>query len=67
MINPLKQLRIPIRCINGDLFPTSVEENRKVYADFDAIVLKHMGHYPMLENPALFNQSLEKILKEVAK
>ncbi len=67
MISPVKQLRIPIRCINGDLFPTSVEENRKVYADFDAIVLKHMGHYPMLENPTLFNDSLEKILKDLGK
>ncbi|MFB3905427.1 MAG: alpha/beta fold hydrolase [Acidobacteriota bacterium] len=67
MTGPIKQLRIPIRCINGDLFPTTVEDNRKVYADFDAIVLKHTGHYPMLENPALFNESLERILKEVAK
>jgi len=67
MTNSLKQLRIPIRCINGDLFPTSIEANRKVYPDFDAIVLKHIGHYPMLESPSRFNQSLEKILKEVAK
>jgi pimeloyl-ACP methyl ester carboxylesterase len=67
MAKPVKQLRVPIRCINGDLFRTEIEANRKVYADFDAVVLKHMGHYPMLENPALFNQTLERILKEVAK
>ena len=67
MVPPIKQLRVPIRCINGDLFPTSIEANRKIYADFDAVVLKHMGHYPMLEKPTLYNQTLERILKEVAK
>jgi len=67
MVPSVKQLRVPIRCINGDLFPTSIEANRKIYADFDAVVLKHMGHYPMLENPVLFNQALEQILKEVVR
>ncbi len=67
MVPSIKLLRVPIRCINGDLFPTSIEANRRVYADFDAVVLKHMGHYPMLENPVLFNQTLEQILKQVVK
>jgi len=63
---PLKGLLIPIRCINGDLFPTDIEANRQVYRDFDAVVLKHMGHYPMLENPELFNQTLTRVLKDLA-
>ena len=35
------------------------------FADFDAVVLPKTGHYPMLENPELFNQHLETILKEL--
>lgn len=58
----VKALAIPIRCVNGDLYQTQIDKNREIYPDFDAIVLPKTGHYPMLENPVLFNQSLEKIL-----
>jgi len=53
----------PIRCINGDLFPTEVEKNRQLHPDFDAVILPHTGHYPMLEKPELFNRHLEEIVK----
>jgi pimeloyl-ACP methyl ester carboxylesterase len=52
----------PIRCINGDLYPTQVENNRKVHADFEAVIMTHAGHYPMLERPAEFNQHLRAIV-----
>jgi pimeloyl-ACP methyl ester carboxylesterase len=61
----LKQLKVPIRCVNGDLYPTAMEKNRSVYADFDAIIMPHTGHYPMLENPALFDQHLKSALKKL--
>lgn len=61
----VKKLTIPIRCINGDLFPTLVEKNRSIHANFDAVILPNTGHYPMLENPDLFNQHLEAILKDL--
>ena len=50
-----RRLTIPLRAINGDLYPTNVEEVRRIKADFDVIVMKHMGHYPMLERPGEFN------------
>jgi pimeloyl-ACP methyl ester carboxylesterase len=59
----VRRLRIPIRCINGDLFPMKMEENRLVYPDFDAIVLPHTGHYPMLECPETFNRHLSQIVE----
>jgi pimeloyl-ACP methyl ester carboxylesterase len=65
MAKLIKNINIPIRCINGDLIPTQVEKNRGIHADFDAVILPNTGHYPMLENPELFNQHLEKILKEL--
>jgi len=67
MAELVKNINIPIRCINGDLYPTQVEKNRGIHADFDAVVLPNTGHYPMLENPELFNQHLEAILKELQK
>ncbi|MFI5165685.1 MAG: alpha/beta fold hydrolase [Thermoanaerobaculales bacterium] len=50
---------VPIRAINGDLWPTQIEANRKITPDFDAVIMKGAGHYPMLERPAEFNRLLE--------
>lgn len=57
----------PIRCINGDLFPTQVEANRKIHPNFAAVVLSHTGHFPMIEQPERFNRELEKIISELTK
>jgi pimeloyl-ACP methyl ester carboxylesterase len=58
-----RKLDVPLRAINGDLYPTDVQAARKVKADFDAIVMKHMGHYPMLERPAEFNQLVAAVVE----
>ena len=57
---PARQLRVPVRCINGDLYPTNIKANQEIVADFDAVVLAHTGHFPMLERPDEFNQRLEE-------
>jgi pimeloyl-ACP methyl ester carboxylesterase len=49
---------VPIRAVNGDLWPTLVETNRSVVPDFDARVMKDAGHYPMLERPTEVNDLL---------
>jgi pimeloyl-ACP methyl ester carboxylesterase len=51
-----RRLTAPLRAINGDLFPTDIAANRKIKPDFDAVIMKHMGHYPMLERPDEFNR-----------
>jgi pimeloyl-ACP methyl ester carboxylesterase len=51
----VRRLAVPLRTINGDLYPTDVAAARTVKADFDAVVMKHVGHYPMLERPDEFN------------
>ncbi len=66
----LKEARVPVRCINsagGFAFftPTAVETNKK-YADYDAVTLEGVGHYPMLERPEEFNRKLRDVLKEFA-
>jgi len=57
---------VPIRAINGDLWPTGIDANRKVAPDFDAVIMKGAGHYPMLERPAEFNRILTEIANGLA-
>jgi pimeloyl-ACP methyl ester carboxylesterase len=66
----LKEAKVPVRCINsagGYKFfsPTAVDTNKK-YADFDAVTIDGVGHYPMLEKPDEFNCKLRDVLKEFA-
>jgi pimeloyl-ACP methyl ester carboxylesterase len=60
--------KVPIRCINsaekiGPVF-TDAAANKK-YADFEAILMPAVGHFPQLENPALFNGFLRQILEQL--
>lgn len=64
----LKDAKVPIRCINsagGFQFftPTAVDINKK-YADYGAVLIDAVGHYPMLEKPEEFNRKLREVLKE---
>jgi pimeloyl-ACP methyl ester carboxylesterase len=66
----LSEAKKPVRCINsagGYQFyaPTDVEANKK-YADYGAVTIKEVGHYPMLEKPDEFNEKLKDVLKEFA-
>lgn len=58
----MKEIKVPIRAINADRVPTNVEGNRKYAPQFDAVIIKGTGHYPMLEDPERFNQMLADIL-----
>jgi pimeloyl-ACP methyl ester carboxylesterase len=67
----LSGAKVPVRCLNvepTDLngLRTAVDKNRK-YADFDAIELKNVGHYPMLERPEEFNAKLKEVLAALPK
>jgi len=39
--------------------------NRKYAPQFDVVIIKGTGHYPMLEDPARFNQMLAEILRNL--
>jgi pimeloyl-ACP methyl ester carboxylesterase len=67
----LRQAKAPVCCINsagGYQFytPTSIETNRK-YADYRAVFIENVGHYPMLEKPTKFNRQLRAVLKDVTR
>jgi pimeloyl-ACP methyl ester carboxylesterase len=63
----LKEVKVPIRAINADRVPTDVTANRKYAPQFDVVIIKGTGHYPMLEDPARFNQMLAEILRNLPK
>jgi pimeloyl-ACP methyl ester carboxylesterase len=60
-----RRLQVPLRAINGDLYPTDVEGVRKVKPDFEVLVMKHMGHYPMLERPAEFDRLVAEVVESL--
>ena len=67
MAASVRRLTVPLRAINGDLYETDVQANRKIIADFDAVTMKHVGHYPMLEKPDEFNRNVTGVVEELGK
>ena len=70
-VKALKEAGVPVRCINsggGFQFhrPTEVDANKK-HGDFGLVTIDDVGHYPMLEKPKEFNETLKKVLAEFAK
>jgi pimeloyl-ACP methyl ester carboxylesterase len=62
-----RRLSVPLRAINGDLYPTDLAGVRKIKPDFDAVIMKHMGHYPMLERPEEFNKDVAEVVAALVK
>jgi pimeloyl-ACP methyl ester carboxylesterase len=63
----VRRLQAPLRTINGDLYAVDLEGNRKIKPDFDAVIMTHMGHYPMLERPAEFNRLVAEMIATLTK
>jgi pimeloyl-ACP methyl ester carboxylesterase len=38
-----------------------------VKPDFDVVIMKHMGHYPMLERPAEFDRLVIQVAMTIQK
>jgi pimeloyl-ACP methyl ester carboxylesterase len=58
---------VPIRAINGDLWPTNVAANRAAAPGFEAVIMTGAGHYPMLERSDEFNRHLVGIVTELGR
>ena len=59
-------LTIPIYAINSQMFPTNVEGNKELARSFEARFMPDVGHFVMLENPELFNELLDEVVRELA-
>jgi pimeloyl-ACP methyl ester carboxylesterase len=64
-IPAMREIKVPIRAINADRVPTNLEVNRKYAPQFDAMIIKGTGHYPMLEDPTRFNSMLTETLRQM--
>jgi pimeloyl-ACP methyl ester carboxylesterase len=63
----LREIKVPIIAINADLTPTEGPINRKYAPQFQVVMIKGTGHYPMLEDPARFNALLADAIKKISK
>ncbi len=63
---PARQVRVPVRAINSDLHPTDIAANQRWFSSYAMRLMPGVGHYPMLEQPATFNDHLRSVLDELA-
>src|SRR5215468_6809555 len=63
----MKEVKVPIHAINVDMHPTNLEINRKYAPQFEVVIIKGSGHYPMLEDPTRFNELLTDYLQQLKK
>jgi pimeloyl-ACP methyl ester carboxylesterase len=62
----LRDVRLPIRVINSDKYPTNVAGNRKIAASFGARIMTGRGHFPHMEVPGEFNRLLGLTIDELS-
>jgi pimeloyl-ACP methyl ester carboxylesterase len=63
----VREIKVPIRGINADKWPTNVEGNRKLAASFAVKFMPGRGHFVQLEDPATFNKLLEETIAGIVK
>ena len=60
----LAEVRLPIRTINCDMYPTDVEGNRAIAESFEVRLMPGTGHFLHMEDPVTFNRLLSETLFE---
>lgn len=60
-----RRVRVPVRNIVSDVQPVDPSANRRYLRDYDCVTVARVGHYPMLERPAAFNEALETCLRSI--
>ncbi|PYQ42958.1 MAG: hypothetical protein DMF77_11370 [Acidobacteria bacterium] len=61
----LRQIHVPIVAVNADRFPTRLDHARQYAPQYDALIVKGVGHYLMREDPAAFNAQLARAVARV--
>nr|WP_198034542.1 alpha/beta hydrolase [Halomonas sp. 1513] len=56
------ELTIPVAAINADLWPTDIDANRQLLAEFDAVIMEDSDHFLHMAKPAAFNRELERMI-----
>lgn len=60
----LAEVRLPIRTISSDKYPTDVEGNRVIAESFEIRLIPGTGHFLHMEDPVTFNRLLSETLSE---
>ena len=63
----VKDVQVPIVCINSDFLPMKVEANRKYAQNYEVKMMPGIGHFVMMEDPENFNQLLTDTITEIRK
>lgn len=61
----LKTIDLPFYAVSSDLYPTNAEDNKRYVSSFEVKIMEGYGHFPMLENPMLFNRLLDQTINEI--
>lgn len=61
----LTKINVPVISINGDLFPTNFEANKKLLPTYELKFINNCGHFPMFEKTEEFNKILKETIVEI--
>lgn len=61
----LTNIKVPVISINGDLFPTNYEANKKLLPTYELKIINNCGHFPMFEKTEEFNKILKETIVEI--
>lgn len=60
-------IKVPVVCVNADMWPVDFEANRRHMKFFEVITLKDSDHFLMMNRPEEFNKVLEQAIGIVEK
>ena len=60
----LREVKIPVSCINSEMYPTDIEAGRRHASSFEVVYMSDVGHFVMIEDPETFNRLLEEAVEE---
>ncbi|HUT30790.1 MAG TPA: alpha/beta hydrolase [Sedimentisphaerales bacterium] len=63
----LKEVRLPIYCINSDMRPTNIAAGRRHVRSFEVRPMSGIGHFVMLEDAETFNRLLNETISELCR
>ncbi|MFA5902723.1 MAG: alpha/beta hydrolase [Desulfobacula sp.] len=59
-------VRLPVICVNADLWPGNPDANRRHMLSYETITIKGADHFLMMNRSDEFNPALEKAVKKIS-
>jgi pimeloyl-ACP methyl ester carboxylesterase len=63
----LSGVKVPLWCLNADLWPSYPEINRRYLQSYRLRIMPGVGHFLMVESPDEFNRQLDDIISRIGK